>query len=532
MAQMPTALKLVLFLVMLSMIALLELAIIPRVHGPFRYVSEVRAKATHFRPTVSIDKFIPSPEEDLDDVQKSRLSAVRQAMVHAWSSYEKNAFGADEVGPVSGTRRQDVWGGIGVTLVDSLDTLYIMGMHDEFQRARDWVANEMDFSHLGKDGGTISVFEVIIRQLGGLLSAYDLSQDEVFKKRAVEFANMLLPAFEDNVFYTHYNVYAQTSKLTNYYWWQRGLLADFGSLQLEMRYLSDITGNPEYAAKGDAFYEVVRREGSYQNTGLFPIDFEPAYGTFAKTDSLITFGARGDSFYEYLLKVWIYSGKHDSFLRETYDAAVDGMERYLLVHSEPDDAYYLQELLIPSMEGSPKQDHLLCFVPGMLALGTLGETNATKVARHLDLAKKLMQTCYTMYSRQPTGLAPDMVEFPGYRVLESSYHLRPETVESLMYLYRITNDTTYREWGWHLFESLEKYAKTTHGYGTVHHVDDLKTYYIEDKMESFFLAETLKYHYMLQTSSSFLPLDRYVLNTEAHPLTINHAANKSKNVPS
>ncbi|ETW05193.1 hypothetical protein H310_04186 [Aphanomyces invadans] len=466
-------------------------------------------------------KFIPIPHQDLNATQISRQDAIRRAMQHAWTGYETRAFGADEVAPVSGLPRPNVWGGIGVTLVDSLDTLYIMGMQDEFERCRYWVANELDFSHLGQDGTMISVFEVIIRELGGLLSAYDLSQDDVFKHRAVELADLLLPAFDDQVFYTKFNVFTQRRTM-NHWTRYRAFLADVGTLQLEMRYLTDVTGNAEYAEKGDAFYDVIQREGSYKRTGLFPVHFEPDSGTFSRSDTFVTIGALGDSFYEYLLKVWLYSGKRseDEFLRRLYDDAVDGMEKHLFVHSLPDDAYFLQELRIPQMEGTPQQDHLLCFVPGMLALGTVGETDAHKVDKHLDMAKKLMHTCVSYYTRQPTGLAPDLVHFPGFDVQNSIYKLRPETVESLMYLFRITQDPIYREWGWTIFESLEQHAKTTYGYGAVRNVHDLSVSYVEDKMESFFLAETLKYHYLLQSAPSFLPLDQFVFNTEAHPFRI------------
>ncbi|RHY31943.1 hypothetical protein DYB32_003010 [Aphanomyces invadans] len=398
-------------------------------------------------------------------------------MQYAWSNYETHAFGADEIAPVSGERRENVWGGIGVTLVDSLDTLYLMDMH----RARDWVALSMDFSHLGQDGNTLSVFEIVIRQLGGLLSAYDLSQDDVFKHRAVELADLLLPAFSNGVFYTHFNVHTQ-EKILPTRWWK------------------DRYGIPRYA------------------------------GHFATDATMITVGARGDSFYEYLLKVWLYSGKRheDAYLRKLYDDAVDGMEKHLLVYSEMDDVYYLQELRLPDMDANPQQDHLLCFVPGMLALGTVDEQNTTKAARHLDLAKKLMHTCTQFYLRQPSGLAPDLVEFPGWHIPNSMYKLRPETVESLMYMFRITQDPIYREWGWTIFESLEQHAKTKYGYGAVRNVHDLDIMAVEDKMESFFLAETLKYHYLLQSSPSFVPLDEFVFNTEAHPLRIHRPTQAHK----
>ncbi|OQR86862.1 hypothetical protein THRCLA_10509 [Thraustotheca clavata] len=189
-------------------------------------------------------------EQSLSKNEKSRRTAIRNAMKHAWSNYEKYAFGADEVGPVSGTRRQNVWGDLSVSLVDALDTLYIMDMKDEFDKARDWVAYNLDFTHLGKDGGIVSIFEVTIRELGGLLGAYALSRDPIFMQRAVEFADLTAPAFDEvsGVFFTEFNPYTKAKSMHS--WTQyRGLIADLGTLQLELRYLSDITGDPQYAKR-------------------------------------------------------------------------------------------------------------------------------------------------------------------------------------------------------------------------------------------------------------------------------------------
>ncbi|CAI5714244.1 unnamed protein product [Peronospora destructor] len=103
--------------------------------------------------------------------------------------------------------------------------------------------------------------------------------------------------------------------------------------------------------------------------------------------------------------------------------------------------------------------------------------------------------------------------------IRSIYILRPETVESLFYLYRVTKNPKYREYGWKIFEALETHAKTKHGYASVVDVTELPAQ-TKNKMESFFLAETLKYHYLLQAPESLIPLDTYVFNTEAHPFRI------------
>ncbi|KAF4131709.1 Glycosyl hydrolase family 47 [Phytophthora infestans] len=455
--------------------------------------------------------------------QESRRLAVRKAMKFAWGNYEEHAFGGDEVDPKNGWKRSNVWGDIACSMVDGIDTLWIMDLKDEFQRARDYVANQLDFSHLGRDGNKLSVFETIIREVGGLLSAFDLSGDTIFKEKARELMDILTPAFdkEEGVFYTLFNPYTKEKSFAGWAGF-RAHIADIGTLQLETRYLSDITGDPKYAEMGDAFYQILKREGSYKKTGLFPVHYDPRFGTFDVQRSVITLGALGDSFYEYLLKVYIYSGKReeDEYLRELYDDAVRGMEEHLLYFSIPDDLYFLQEMKVPSFSAVQRMDHLLCFVPGLLALGTLSETeDHAKNAKHLELAEKLMETCYQLYHRQPTGLSPDIVSFPKMQVIDPKYRLRPETIESLFYMYRVTKNPKYREYGWEIFQALETHAKVKHGYAAILDVTQLPAQ-TENKMESFFLAETLKYHYLLQAPETLIPLDKYVFNTEAHPLRI------------
>ena len=127
----------------------------------------------------------------------------------------------------------------------------------------------------------------------------------------------------------------------------------------------------------------------------------------------------------------------------------------------------------------------------------------------------------------PAGVAPEYVTFRG-RDLEAPsdypyYLLRPETVESLFILQQLTGDPIYREWGHSIMTHIERYCRAAYGYGPVADVR-VTGRPPDDKMESFFLAETLKYLYMLQSPDHGISLDDYVINTEAHPLKIFDAA--------
>lgn len=154
--------------------------------------------------------FTAAPKEQ----QEQRRLAVRSAMQFAWSNYEEHAFGADELAPITGVAKHDVWGNIACSLVDGLDTLWIMGLKDEFARARDYVADKLSFEHLGQNGAFLSVFETTIREVGGLLSAFELSGDVVFRTKAQELVEILLPAYSEElgVFYSQYNPHTKERK--------------------------------------------------------------------------------------------------------------------------------------------------------------------------------------------------------------------------------------------------------------------------------------------------------------------------------
>jgi len=165
---------------------------------------------------------VGDPDKTVTDVssqqQEARRLAVRKAMKFAWGNYEEHAFGGDEVDPKNGWKLSNVWGDIACSLVDGIDTLWIMDLKDEFQRARDYVANQLDFSHLGRDGNKLSVFETIIREVGGLLSTFDLSGDIIFKQKAKELMDLLMPAYdeEEGVFYTLLNPYTKEKSFASW----------------------------------------------------------------------------------------------------------------------------------------------------------------------------------------------------------------------------------------------------------------------------------------------------------------------------
>ncbi|CAM9697869.1 unnamed protein product [Heterosigma akashiwo] len=452
-----------------------------------------------------------------DALGRKRADAIRAGFKHAWDGYKAHAWGADEVKPQSG-RRNENWGGMAVTMVDALDTIWLMGLKDEFWEARDYIKSHLSFGKTGQ----VSVFETTIRSLGGLLSAYDLSGDKVFLTKAEDLGGRLAKAFNTNSGIPYSTVHLQNGHGSTPGWTGgNAILSELGTLQVEFRYLSKATGNMEYGRKATKVFEQLRNKPT--TNGLVPIYVSINSGNFQ--GSKITFGALGDSYYEYLLKTWLQGGRREGYLREMYDAAVQGVHDKLVQRTTPSGFLYLADL-----EGGRvkhKMDHLACFMAATLALGAHTDpqgADSPRARRDMQVAKELGHTCYQMYRRTATGLSPEFVEFrAGQDIVNPSsasfYILRPEAVEALFYLYWFTKDHTYREWSWEIFQAIEKHCRTSIAYGA--HPDVRNTgRKPDDRMESFFLAETFKYLYLIQDPDQPIDLYEYVFNTEAHPMKV------------
>ncbi|MCL7049661.1 hypothetical protein MKW94_030705 [Papaver nudicaule] len=459
------------------------------------------------KPVVDVPKKVVIPDDPLD---KQRREKVKDAMLHAWTSYEKYAWGQDELQPQT-KNGVNSFGGLGATIVDSLDTLFIMGLDEQFQKAREWVATSLDFDK----NYEASVFETTIRVVGGLLSAFDLSGDKMFLEKAKDIADRLLPAWDTPSGIPYNRINLQHGDAHNPGWTGgESILADSGTEQLEFIALSQRTGDPKYQQKVENV--ITQLQKTFPADGLLPIYINPHTGTTSY--STITFGAMGDSFYEYLLKAWIQGNKTESVkhYRDMWETSMKGLES-LIRKTTPSSFTYICEKTGDSL--SDKMDELACFAPGMLALGSAGFFPGDN-EKYLSLAEELAWTCYNFYQSTPTKLAGENYFFhPGQDMsVGTSWNiLRPETVESLFYLWRLTGNKTYQEWGWNIFQAFEKNSRIESGYVGL---KDVNSGVKDNMMQSFFLAETLKYLYLLFSPSSVIPFDEWVFNTEAHPLRI------------
>ncbi|KAH7545148.1 mannosyl-oligosaccharide 1,2-alpha-mannosidase MNS3 isoform X1 [Ziziphus jujuba] len=496
-------------------------------------------------------------------INSARQKKVKEAFLHAWLGYKKYAMGYDELMPLS-RQGTDGLGGLGATIVDALDTALIMGADEIASEAGTWI--ETHLASRISEKGQVNLFETTIRVLGGLLSAYHLTSADngmnstsrgpnatVYLETAKNLADRLLSAFTSSptpipfsdVVLRDSSAHAAPDGLSS--------TSEVSTLQLEFNYLSTVSGDPKYSV---AAMKVLEHMKTLQKVeGLVPIYISPHSGEFSGEN--IRLGSRGDSYYEYLIKIWLQRGSSQdsnlTYLHNMYVEAMKGVRNLLVRKSIPNGLVFVGELPYGS-KGSfnPKMDHLVCFLPGTLALGATKGITKEKALRdnllnfedleNLKLAEDLAKTCFEMYSVTSTGLAPEIAYFHTEEYFEGNLDggnksskyvndiiikpadrhnlLRPETVESLFILYRITEDPKYREWGWQIFEAFEKFTRIDAGGYTS--LDDVTTLPPQrrDKMETFFLGETLKYLYLLFGDSSNIPLDKFVFNTEAHPIPI------------
>lgn len=270
-------------------------------------------------------------------------------MSHSWNGYKKFAFGHDNLKPI--TQTYNDWFNLGLTIIDALDTLYIMDMQEEYDEGKRWVETSLKLD-INRD---VNLFEVTIRVLGGLLSIYHLSGEEVFLAKATELGNRLMPAFDSPSLIPYSDVNLFTLKAHAPKWSPDSSTSEVTTIQLEFRDLSRVTKNPVYensiAKVSNKVHELPKTDG------LVPIFINANTGSF-RNFATISLGARGDSYYEYLLKQWLQTGKKtDDFLIEDYKEAIDGVIKHLRRVTPNEHHVYVGELL-SGKDFKPKMDHL------------------------------------------------------------------------------------------------------------------------------------------------------------------------------
>lgn len=344
------------------------------------------------------------------------------------------------------------------------------------------------------------------------------------------------------------------------------IVSELGSLSIEFTRLSQLTGDLRYY---DAIQRISDVFEEHQNKtrlpGMWPVIVD------ARTPSMMSgidfhIGGMIDSLYEYLPKQFMMLGGHLEQPRNMYEKFIEVAKKYIFFSAlNPRN----EKLLISGevkvgADGEPalssNGQHLGCFTGGMVAI-------ASKIFNRpdeLEVARQLTEGCVWAYDSQKTGIAPEIFTVincddsctwseekwharvrahhylesdteqtweqkavntieakhlpPGFAYVgDTRYILRPEAIESVFIMYRITGDVEWQNKAWRMFEHIKRFTKTSIAFSAIDDVtaDEPRKM---DSMESFWLAETLKYFYLIFSDMNLVSLDEYVLNTEAHPL--------------
>lgn len=448
--------------------------------------------------------------------------------------------GYDEYHPAAKTAKNMAPKGLGWIIIDSLDTMILMNQTSRLQHARQWLSTNLTWDQ----NQDVNTFETTIRMLGGLLSAHYLSNEfpnmaplidddpgaageDLYLEKAKDLADRLMGAFDSPSGVPYASVNLEKFKgIPSHADMGASSTAEATTLQLEFKYLAKLTGEKYFWDTAEKVMEVI--DDNEAKDGLVPIFVYATNGEFRGEN--IRLGSRGDSYYEYLIKQYLQTNKQEPIYEDMWDEAIRGVRKHLITYTETSQFTIVGER--PSgLDGelSPKMDHLVCFLPGTLALGATGgltEAEARKLPSwskknedDMQLARELTHTCWGTYKYMATGLAAEITHFhiandppPSSAPHKAPLHFdedtdaawredfivksndvhnlqRPETVESLFYMWRITGDVKYREWGWDMFESFVKYTAVEEGGGfsSLSNANKIPPV-IKDNMESFWLV--------------------------------------------
>lgn len=477
--------------------------------------------------------------------------------------------GMDEYLPISRTGQQMTPDGLGWMIVNSLDTLILMNLTSRVTHAREWIGTSLQYAQ----DVEVNTFDTTVSMLGGLLSAHFLTQtypdlapqdnadEDLFIEKATDLASRLIGAFDSNsgVPYSRVNLESRSAVSEDN---EPSLTSEAASTGLEWKYLAKLLGEKLYWEISERATQVVDDNGA--EDGLVPSSIDPVSGDFMRPG--VSIGSGGGAYYESILKQYLLTQKQEPLYKSMWDQALSGMRKHLLTFSTEAQLTLLGERPLGlDKDLVPRMEHRACFLPAAIALGaTEGLTvlEARKSAQwgsqqegELHLARELTKTCWGMAQAMDSGLAPEAVmlsvpEEPlsegdgpltsanidwtsrgaawrtDYNIVHrdnnvedsgsAQHRQRPELVESLFYMYRLTGNNLYRDWAWTLFTSWVDHSMVSSGaFASLRNADAVPAQR-RDKMEAWWTAGTLKYLYLMFSDDDLLPLTQVVFNSGAH----------------
>nr|CAD2145078.1 unnamed protein product [Meloidogyne enterolobii] len=470
------------------------------------------------------DKFIPVDPEELEIAKEQ----AKEMFFFGYNNYLKHAFPLDELDPIHCTGRgpdynnpdnlniNDVLGDYSLTLIDSLNTLVVVGSKDAFHKAVKLVIENVSF----EKNVTVQVFEATIRVIGSLLSAHMIltnenpfhgdftfpEYDSELLTMAHDIAGRLLPAFNGTgtgLPYPRVNLIHGVLPGTS----NETCTAGAGSLLLEFGVLSRLLNDPTFEEKARKVNEILW-EFRNKETGLMGNIIDIQTGEWKSF--MAGMGAGFDSFFEYLLKAHILFG-------ETRE-----LEMFIGMRKSIREQIRRGRPKCRFGDGNPPLYPNVDMRDGSIINTWLDALQASFAGVQVldgDLDEAICSHAVYYAIWQKYEMIPERFNWHSKTPDVNFYPLRPEFIESTYLLFLATKSPFYQRVGMQIVDSLNLHTRFGCGFATVHNVLDKS---LEDRMESFFLSETCKYLYLLFDVSNPLNwhYEKLLFSTEGHTFPI------------
>ena len=425
---------------------------------------------------------------------------VRAEMQWAWSHYRAHAFGLDQIRPISGgadrfpLKTQHV----GLTLIEAMDTLWVMGLDAEFADALAWTRTHLDFAI----DGEVSVFETSIRIVGGLLSAHHACGAPHLLAKARDMADRLVPAFATPTGLPYRFVNLKTGAVRD----PATNPAEIGTFLPEWGTLSRLTGDPRY--HDTAKRAVVALFERRSKIDLLADTIDAVSGRWLGRRASVGSGA--DSYYEYLWDGWQLLG--DADCKRMYDVCTRA-----ILHYQQDrrggQLWFADVDFETGARLSTEQDELAAFYGGLLAQGGARATGAAYTRAWASVQDRF-------------GILPEGYDYATGAPTQVTNALRPELADAAFNHWLLDHDAAWRSVGRDHFLAMKRWNRAPFGYADIADVT-ARPMRQADHCPAYWWSEQMKYYYLLFSDTPRFDYQTNYLSTEGNVLLGFRPANGS-----
>jgi mannosyl-oligosaccharide alpha-1,2-mannosidase len=446
-------------------------------------------KRVEFLAAAAASAMVPSVRREMPP-PRAVAHAVRDEFLHAWRGYRQFAWGYDEVRPVSGTPKNFFLEdrSFGLSIVEALDTLYVMELDSELDACLTWLRSHLDFDV----DGDVQMFEALIRLVAGLLSGYYATGESWLLDGARDLADRLLVCFTKSPSgapYRYANLHdGEVSK-------PQSNLAEIGSNVLEFGDLTRLTGDGKYLAASLRAYEAVIAKRS--TIDLLGTAFDVEKGEYIGSDDVAP-DEPADSFYEYLWGGWQMLGIERC--RDWWEMLTQAMLAYKVTRVDGRLWFKTVDFRSGMPTGDASITELSSFYAELIAKGgyrAVGEAFYDSWTAVLDR--------YVLF--------PEVIFYPDLSIVDPRYWLRPEYANAAFDLWFLTQDDRYRKTAYRYFVALRDHCRVADGYTVIADVRP-RPMQQGDYFPAYSFSENFKYLYLMFADSPRFDGSNYYLNTE------------------